>query len=111
MEKSNDYDRLKLQSVGQVIKKLREKQNLSLEALANKIGWSKGRLSRYENNQVGLSTDTINKISDALNIPSPIVLIRCLKQLYPALSDTNSEAARLLDKLTEAIKTEEAKPN
>jgi transcriptional regulator with XRE-family HTH domain len=104
---TNNYDKLKLLSAGHVIKKLREEQNLTLMALADKLGWNKGRLSRYENNQVGLSTDAINEISKALNIPSPIVLILCLKQIYPALSDTNSKTAKLLDQLSEAIKAEE----
>jgi transcriptional regulator with XRE-family HTH domain len=93
---------LNLASVGEALRILRKGQGLSLTALADRIGWDKSRLSRYENNQVAVSVDDIDKIATALKVSPLVVTVQCLKHLYPALADPKAETSKLLDRVVAA---------
>ena len=51
-----------------MIRELRQCQNMTVEQLAGKSGFSKGFISRLENFRVTPSLNALNKISDALGI-------------------------------------------
>lgn len=92
-------DKLKIDSTGGAIRALRETAGLSLAELAEKVGWDKGRLSKYENNHLGLSLSVIDEIAAALGLASTTVLISCIKHRYPHLSRPRSRVGKLLDQL------------
>jgi len=102
-KKKTEDEKLKLESAGLAIRQLREERKLSLDALAGRIGWDKGRLSRYENDRVGLSTGAIEHIAQGLELPSIVVLVHCLKHIYPALAEANSPKGKLLDRLVKEV--------
>lgn len=54
--------------IGEKIQELRKEQKLSLRALAEKAGISKSTLSDIENCNTNPTTNTLNKLAEALNI-------------------------------------------
>lgn len=93
---------IQLGSAGRELKMIRQEKNLSLNQLASRLDWDKGRLSRYENNKVALSTESIEKIAEALGIPATQLVIRLLKGIYPEFSDSSNSVGKLFNKLYKA---------
>jgi len=87
---------LKIDGVGEVVRGLRQEAELSLEELADRLGWDKGRLSRYETNRRALSLPVIEAIAHALGKAPEYLVLRCLQHRYPKLA--GSEEGRLLEK-------------
>lgn len=92
-----------IESAGDAIRSLREQANLTLQELADRVGWDKGRLSKYENNYRALSLPVIEAIAAALKLPAPVVVFHCLKRRYPGLANTRSKVGRLVQELTDAL--------
>src|SRR5262245_3808580 len=92
---------LKIESAGKVIQARRKEAGLALEALADRLGWEdgKGRLSKYENDRLGLSLPVIEEIARALGKRAEPIVLECLKARYPALASERSTAGRLLNQL------------
>ena len=86
-----------------MIRTLRQQAGLSLEEMARRIGWDKGRLSKYENSRLGLSLPVIEDIAKALGERPEVVVLRCLKERYPALSSSKSEVGRLVQHLVDEL--------
>lgn len=60
--------------IAQYIKKLRERKGLSAVELANRVGVSKGTISRYESGTRKISMDDIPKFADVLGV-SPVDIL------------------------------------
>lgn len=95
--------KLKIDSAGGAVRALREQAGLSLQELAERVGWDKGRLSKYENNHLGLSLSALDELAAGLGVPSTTLLIDCLKHRYPSLNHPQSRVGRLLDQLTREL--------
>lgn len=54
---------------GMHVRSLRRARNLTLEQLAERVGISKGHLSRFERGQKSLSVDALLRLSEALATP------------------------------------------
>ena len=80
-----------------MLKKCRTSRKLTLEQLADMTGLSKGFLSQIENSKRKASQDTLNLISEALDIPATILL---------ADDDAAYEASLIFESLSDARKTE-----
>ena len=52
--------------IGQIVRKLRRQQNLTIAEIARKAQISTGMLSRIENSQTSASLDTLASLSEAL---------------------------------------------
>ena len=76
---------------------------MTLEGLARKLNWNKGRLSKYENDRLGMSLSVLDKIAKALGEWTEVLVLLCLKQQYPKLSRPDSEAGQLLDALVDKL--------
>ena len=63
-----------LLEISQVVRKLRIQQNLTVEQLAKKSGFSKGFISQVENFRITPSLKALNAISAALGVPLTAVL-------------------------------------
>lgn len=61
-------------TVGENIYKARKEKGITQEELANKIGVKRSIISKYENGSVQISTSTLKKIADVLEV-SPTLLI------------------------------------
>lgn len=55
--------------MGQQIKRIRKEQQLSQMQLAEKCNFEKASMSRIESGQSNVTISTLEKISDALNVP------------------------------------------
>jgi transcriptional regulator with XRE-family HTH domain len=66
VNKENSYKKRIISS--DVIKKMRKKQGLTQQELADKIGVSQKDVSRWENGKREPSITTLNKIADALDL-------------------------------------------
>ena len=88
-------------AAGRVIRQLREDARLSLADLAERVGWDKGRLSKYENDKIALSMPVIEEIAGALKKPPLEIVLACLKTRYPVLQ--NADLSRLLDKVVKHV--------
>ena len=80
-----------------MIRELRQTRKISLAAFARRIGWNKGRQSRYESDETGLTMAALARISGILNVPSVALLARCLKEACPELADADDEIVKFLD--------------
>jgi transcriptional regulator with XRE-family HTH domain len=97
----------KITGAGSVIRELREGKNVTLPELADSLGWDKGRLSKYETDQRGLSVDVIEEIAEALDLRPEAVVLQCLKRRYPKLAEEGSEIGTLVNELVAAIQKAE----
>jgi transcriptional regulator with XRE-family HTH domain len=61
--------------IGSNIKKFRELTNLSQEELAKRIGITRNFLSLIENNHKRPSMKTLEKISEVLDVPKPLLAL------------------------------------
>ena len=86
-------------SAGDAIRALREQAGLSLQELADRVGWDKSRLSKYENNRLALALPAIDAIAHGLDLAPAAVVYHCLKHRYPALTLADSESGQLLSQL------------
>jgi transcriptional regulator with XRE-family HTH domain len=100
---SSNINTLKFESLGDELRTIREECKVGLNELAKKINWDKGRLSKYENNKLALTVDAIDQIAQGLGIPSPVIVIRFLKKLYPVLSNPQNHETKLLNQLSESL--------
>lgn len=62
--------------IGENVRKIRKSKNLTLEQLAELVGISESFLGVAERGASGFSTETIIKISDALNVTTDSLLKR-----------------------------------
>jgi transcriptional regulator with XRE-family HTH domain len=69
-----DDTKMDLLAISQAIRNLRIQQNLTVEQLAKKSGFSKGFISQVENFRVTPSLKALNAISNALGVPLASVL-------------------------------------
>ena len=63
---SNDARRNLERHIGQIVRKLRRQQNLTIAEIARKAQISSGMLSKIENSQTSASLDTLASLADAL---------------------------------------------
>jgi transcriptional regulator with XRE-family HTH domain len=63
-----------LLKISQAVRKIRQQQNLTVEQLAKKSGFSKGFISQVENFRITPSLKALNAISSALGVPLSAVL-------------------------------------
>lgn len=56
-------------TIGEKIRHLRLKQNLTQKALANKCGMYESQMRKYETGKANPKIETLQKIADALNVP------------------------------------------
>ena len=106
---NNSFSTLKFETLGDELRTIREECKVSLSELARKINWNKGRLSKYEKNKIALTVDAIEQIAQGLQIPSPVIVIRFLKKLYPVLSNPQNHEAKLLDQLSDSLLKENSR--
>ena len=90
---------LQLNGAGCAIRKLRADAGLSLRELAKRLGWDRGRLSKYETDERALSLPVIEELAEGLDKPPLVVVLRCLEYVYPDLSTPDSKAATLVRRL------------
>lgn len=90
-----------IDSAGQAVRALRMDAELSLQELADRLGWDKGRLSKYETNRLGMSVGVIEEIARALRKPPLVVILHCLRHRYPDLQRKGSRTAQLLEALVQ----------
>ena len=93
----------KIESAGGAIRALREERSLSLTDLAAKLKWDKGRLSKYENNQLAMSLPVLDLIAKALDLPPLVVLLHCLKHRYPMLRRRDNRVAQLVEQIVHEL--------
>lgn len=89
-------DTPRIDSVGQVLRQIREEAEMSLQELASKLGWDKGRLSKYENNHLNLSSSVIESIAQALGLPPSLLMLRCLQWRFPELRSSRTKTGKLV---------------
>jgi len=62
-------------SIGEAVKKVRLFKKITQKELASKIGISPNTLYRYEHGDISLSIEMLNKIANALNVSTDILLV------------------------------------
>ncbi len=60
---------MNLSNIAESIRKIRQQQNLTVEQLAVKAGFTKGYISRLENFRVTPSLSALKKISEVIGVP------------------------------------------
>jgi transcriptional regulator with XRE-family HTH domain len=95
--------KFQLKFSGGVIKRLRQEKNISLRDLESETKISRSLLSRYENDQVSISIDSLEAIARVIGIPVLYLIIELLKNKYPHLTDKNSHISNILDELSNAL--------
>lgn len=89
---------------GAVITQERERAGATLPALADRLGWHKSRLFRYENNDTPLTAEAIVEIADALGIKPEYLLLRCVEVRFPKLADRRTDVGKAAGELLDSLK-------
>ena len=63
-----------MENVGKRLKSLREKYKFSLEEVAQKIKSSAGAISRYENNERKINSESLIRLSNLYNVSPEYIL-------------------------------------
>ena len=63
-----------MENIGKRLKSLREKYKFSLEEVAQKIKSSAGAISRYENNERKINSESLIKLSNLYNVSPEYIL-------------------------------------
>jgi transcriptional regulator with XRE-family HTH domain len=88
---------LKITGAGVALVRLREAAGLTQSGLAERLGWDRSRVHKYENDERDLNLPAIEDIARALGQRPEVVTLYCLKQRYPKIA--GSEVGGLLDDL------------
>jgi hypothetical protein len=104
LEEATMHEALKVTKSGLGIKQLREHAGFTLPQFAEKLGWNKGQLSKYENNILALPLSAIEEIANALGHSVSVVVLYLLKIQYPDLN--GSETGERFDRLVEQLEKE-----
>ena len=94
---------LKMNGSGHVLRQMRDEAGVSLRELAEKLDWNQGTLSKYENNQLGLSLEVAEQIADALGCSREELAVRCLQARYNTLAKSTTNVGKLAYNLVEAL--------
>ena len=81
--------------VGQKIKKLREFKNLTQEYMAAQLEMSVGNYSKIERDEVSLTIDRLQKISEILNINFLDILAFDEKQVFNFIHNSHSQGLNI----------------
>ena len=76
-----------MENVGKRLKSLREKYKFSLEEVARNIKSSAGAISRYENNERKINSESLIKLSNLYNVSPEYILYGTKKNLSNLESD------------------------
>ncbi len=87
--------------MGKTLKQLREQNSWSLTEFADRLGWHKSRLSKYENNELAISLPALEEIAKQLDMRPDVLVLQCLRQKYPDLN--RPEVGQLLDRLVRQL--------
>jgi transcriptional regulator with XRE-family HTH domain len=97
---------LRLEGAGQALQPLRTQREMSLRDLEDKLRevdksqeWDRGRLSRYENNKLAMSSEVMASLADALDVPVDVFVLSCLEEVRKGLK--NKEIGKLLRRIVE----------
>ncbi|PFZ12171.1 transcriptional regulator [Bacillus pseudomycoides] len=99
--------------LGKKIAELRKKQKLSQYDLAERLGFSRGKLANYEQGQREPDYDTLKKIADFFEVSTDYLLGRTekkevLSNIAPTLSKKEEhDIAKDLEKTLEQLKNSE----
>ena len=74
---------------GQIVRKLRQEQNMTLACLANLLNLDPGNLSRIERNELKISFNLLEKLSLAFNV-SPLVFFDKVSPQNKLVSEAKS---------------------
>ena len=73
---------MKLKKIGNTIKMIRKKNNLTQKDLANLLNTSQSTISAYENGKTLVLTAFVYSLAIQFNIPSDIICNRIKKRKY-----------------------------
>ena len=76
-----------MENVGKRLKSLREKYKFSLEEVARNIKSSAGAISRYENNERKINSESLIKLSNLYNVSPEYILYGTKKNFSNLESD------------------------
>lgn len=103
MTKPDNERTPRIDSAGEAVRIAREQAGMTLAEVAERLGWDKSRLSRYETDSVALSAETIIEIAGALRIHPEQLLFECLKLKFPRLADTGTQLGALFAEMLEFL--------
>lgn len=78
-------------NIGERIKELRKSKNLTQKQLGEKIGVTATTITKYENNQLSINTDTLSKIAIALGVTVSDILGESLPSKNLTLENFTTE--------------------
>lgn len=87
--------------LGNAIVKLRKQKGLRQNELARLSNVSQTYLSQVENNQKDVTLKTLNRISEAMDIPTPILVFYSLEA--EDLSEAKRESYKLVEPIINAM--------
>lgn len=102
-KKTQKRDNILIKSAGQILKKIRTDKEISLRQLEEGTKINRGLLSRYENNEVNIELDVLERIAVGLNIPAPLIIVEWLKEKHPKLRNPENKIGQLLNELSKEL--------
>ena len=88
------------------LKELREKNNLTLRALGQKVNMSSSRLSQYETGKREPKLETWQKLADFFNVPVDYLLGISKDRSTLTIDDLNPEEQEAYERITDMLSQE-----
>ena len=88
------------------LKELREKNNLTLRALGQKVNMSSSRLSQYETGKREPKLETWQKLADFFNVPVDYLLGISKDKSTLTIDDLNPEEQDAYERITDLLSQE-----
>lgn len=88
------------------LKELREKNNLTLRALGQKVNMSSSRLSQYETGKREPKLETWQKLADFFNVPVDYLLGISKDRSTLTIDDLNAEEQEAYERITDMLSQE-----
>jgi transcriptional regulator with XRE-family HTH domain len=104
MTRKKTKEGVQVKSAGKILQKYRKFRAISIRTLEEKTEINRGTLSHYENDVIGIPADTLKVISDALDIPSALVMLEIIQNNNPDLANPKSKKGKLLRELSGELK-------
>lgn len=100
--------RLTLDNAGSTIRRLRAEAALTQTELAERLGWDKTRVSKYENGRLQMSVAVIEEMAAAMGYRPEVVIIEILSDRYTSLK--KSAAGKIVSRLLNELGKKHTQP-
>lgn len=93
-------------TIGGILRQYRQGRSIALGVMEHVVGRDKSLLSRYENDQVGVTLDLLDDYAKATATPCEELVLNCLRVRYPIFNDPQTAVGKAFEELLKTVAEE-----